>query len=85
MTVLEIAELIRELTGSSSRVEHRPLPSDDPTRRLPDISRARERLGWEPRVSPVDGIAATIEYFRARLPSRGNGHRMAAQPSLSIV
>jgi len=81
MAVQEIAGLVLELTGSRSRIEHRPLPSDDPTRRLPDISRARERLGWEPRVSPREGIAATIEYFRARarLPE-GNGHRVAAAP-----
>jgi UDP-glucuronate decarboxylase len=84
MTVLEIAELILELTGSSSRIEHRPLPSDDPTRRLPDISRARERLGWEPRVSPAEGIAATIEYFRERLPFRGNGRHVAAPSSLAL-
>jgi UDP-glucuronate decarboxylase len=85
MTVLRIAELIRELTGSRSPIEHRPLPADDPTRRLPDISRARARLGWEPRVSLADGLAATIEYFRARLPSHGNGRRARAHSKVALL
>jgi UDP-glucuronate decarboxylase len=84
MTVLQIAEAIRELTGSRSAIEHRPLPSDDPTRRLPDITRARERLGWEPRVSLAEGLAATIEYFHARLPARGNGKRARARTKLAL-
>ncbi|HSK00046.1 MAG TPA: UDP-glucuronic acid decarboxylase family protein [Kofleriaceae bacterium] len=83
-TVLRIARIVLELTGSSSPIEHRPLPADDPTRRLPDISRARARLGWEPRVSLEDGLAATIEYFRARLPSRGNGRRAPARAKLEL-
>jgi UDP-glucuronate decarboxylase len=78
MTVLQIAEVIRELTGSRSEIEHGPLPSDDPTRRLPDITRARARLGWEPRVGLAEGLAATIEYFRGRLPARTNGKRARA-------
>jgi UDP-glucuronate decarboxylase len=73
MTVKQIAELVLELTGSASPIDHRPLPGDDPTRRMPDISRARALLGWEPRITPADGIARTIEYYRARLPVRGNG------------
>jgi len=73
LTVLQIAEVIRELTGSRSAIEHRPLPADDPTRRLPDITRARQRLGWEPRIGLTEGLAATIDYFRERLPSRTNG------------
>jgi UDP-glucuronate decarboxylase len=84
MTVLQIAEAIRELTGSCSAIEHRPLPSDDPTRRLPDITRARERLGWEPRVSLAEGLAATIEYFKARLPVRANGKRARARTKLAL-
>jgi UDP-glucuronate decarboxylase len=84
MTVLRIAEVILELTGSPSKIEHRPLPSDDPTRRLPDISRARGRLGWEPRVSLKAGLAETIEYFRARLPSRGNGKRARSRTKLAL-
>lgn len=63
LTVLEIAELVLELVGSSSRLELRPLPQDDPTRRRPDITRARSRLGWSPQVSARDGIARTIEWY----------------------
>ncbi|MCG5053710.1 MAG: SDR family oxidoreductase [Myxococcales bacterium] len=66
-TMLELAESVIRLTGSMSKIEHRPLPKDDPVRRRPDITRARELLGWEPAVSLEDGLAATIEYFRRRV------------------
>jgi dTDP-glucose 4,6-dehydratase len=62
LTVRQIAELVRELVGSSSIIEEHPLPQDDPMRRRPDITRARERLGWSPQVHPRDGIARTIEW-----------------------
>ena len=62
LTILELAELVLELVGSSSRIELRPLPQDDPTRRRPDIARARSRLGWSPRVPAREGIARTIEW-----------------------
>ena len=66
-TVLELAELIRDMVGSKSPVVRVPLPQDDPTRRNPDISRARLLLGgWEPRVSLERGIASTIDDFRHR-------------------
>jgi UDP-glucuronate decarboxylase len=75
LTVREIAELVLALTGSSSPLVRRPLPSDDPTRRRPDIRKARSVLGWSPLVSARDGLERTIAYFAARLPShRGNGH-----------
>lgn len=64
-TMLELAELVLELTGSASQIEHRPLPQDDPTRRRPDITRARDTLGWEPRAWLRDGLERTIEYFTA--------------------
>ncbi|MGN7248242.1 UDP-glucuronic acid decarboxylase family protein [Janibacter anophelis] len=64
-TMLELAELVLELTGSTSRIEHRPLPQDDPTRRRPDITRARDTLGWEPRAQLRDGLRQTIDYFTA--------------------
>src|SRR5215470_7512237 len=65
-TILELAELVRKLTGSSSRIRREPLPQDDPVRRRPDISRAQALLGWSPHVAVEDGIARTIEDFRAR-------------------
>jgi UDP-glucuronate decarboxylase len=75
LTVREIAELVRELAGSASRIDHRPLPSDDPTRRRPDISKARRVLGWEPRIEAAEGIGRTIEYFRALAPGRSANGR----------
>lgn len=65
-TMLELAELVLTLTGSTSDLEFHPLPQDDPTRRQPDISRARGILGWEPEIEAIDGLAATIDYFAAR-------------------
>jgi UDP-glucuronate decarboxylase len=66
-TVLELAKQVMALTESDSPVEHLPLPSDDPVRRRPDISRARELLGWEPTVPLSDGLPLTVEYFRSAL------------------
>jgi dTDP-glucose 4,6-dehydratase len=66
-TVLDLARLVLELTGSSSMIDFRPLPPDDPTQRLPDITLARQRLGWQPTVDIRDGLAATAAYFRDRL------------------
>jgi dTDP-glucose 4,6-dehydratase len=63
-TVKELAEIVIELTGSSSTITHLPLPEDDPKVRKPDITRAKEKLGWEPRVQVREGIARTIDYFR---------------------
>jgi dTDP-glucose 4,6-dehydratase len=66
LSVLEIAKLVIELTGSSSPIESQPLPQDDPTRRRPDITRAHDRLGWHPQVSVREGIARTIEWHAQR-------------------
>ena len=63
VTMAELANLVIDLTGSKSSIEHGPLPSDDPTRRCPDISLAKEELGWQPRTSLADGLKHTIEYF----------------------
>ena len=65
LTVLEIAELIRELTGSSSEIEFVERPVDDPSVRQPDISLAESALGWSPQVAVDDGLKQTIEWFRA--------------------
>uniref|UniRef100_Q07KV9 NAD-dependent epimerase/dehydratase n=1 Tax=Rhodopseudomonas palustris (strain BisA53) TaxID=316055 RepID=Q07KV9_RHOP5 len=67
MTVIELARLIIDLTGSRSRVVHLPLPKDDPTRRRPDIARAGRYLGWRPTTNLVEGLAMTIGYFEAEL------------------
>jgi dTDP-glucose 4,6-dehydratase len=65
-TVRELAELVLALTGSRSPVETHPLPVDDPKVRQPDISRAREKLGWSPRVPLREGLKLTIEWLRDR-------------------
>jgi dTDP-glucose 4,6-dehydratase len=64
-TVRELADMVLELTGSHSPIEHRPLPVDDPKVRRPDITRARQKLGWSPRVPLREGLKLTIEWFRA--------------------
>jgi UDP-glucuronate decarboxylase len=64
-TIRELAEQVIELSGSSSRLVEKPLPSDDPTRRRPDISLAREKLGWEPKIKLAEGLKQTIEWFRS--------------------
>ena len=68
-TVAELAEEVLRLTGSSSKIEHRPLPVDDPKVRKPDIGRAQRLLGWEPSVPLADGLQRTIPYFRSVIQS----------------
>lgn len=65
-TMIELAEQVLRLTSSRSKIVYRPLPVDDPRRRKPDISLARERLGWEPEVALEEGLKHTIRYFRER-------------------
>ena len=62
-TILELAKTVIELTGSTSRIVQRPLPEDDPRQRQPNIDKAREALGWGPKVQLADGLARTIAYF----------------------
>ena len=64
MTIREFAERIRRLTGSRSELSSEPLPEDDPRQRQPDITKARNLLGWEPRVDLDEGLAKTAEYFQ---------------------
>ncbi len=66
-TVLEFAHLVKKLTGSASEIVFEPLPQDDPKQRKPDITKAREVLGWEPKVTLEDGLVETLEYFQKRL------------------
>ena len=63
-TVLDLAQKVLELTGSTSKISFMPLPSDDPVKRKPDISVAKAELGWEPKVDIMDGLKKTIEYFK---------------------
>jgi dTDP-glucose 4,6-dehydratase len=71
MTVLEMAEEIIRETGSRSRIVFKPLPEDDPKVRQPDIRRAREILGWEPKVPVIDGLSQTIAYFKKKVVRSG--------------
>jgi UDP-glucuronate decarboxylase len=76
-SVLEIAEIVLDMTGASRPLVHQELPQDDPKQRRPDITRAKERLGWEPKVSLREGLALTIAYFRDELsePQNMRDHR----------
>jgi UDP-glucuronate decarboxylase len=64
LSILELARLITEMTESASKIVFKPLPQDDPLQRRPDISLARDRLGWEPSVAIEEGLRKTIDYFR---------------------
>lgn len=66
-TILELANKVIELTGSKSKIKFIPLPSDDPTQRKPDISLAKEKLSWQPKIQLNEGLTKTIEYFDATL------------------
>jgi len=70
-TMLELASLVLEMTGSKSKLEHLALPEDDPKQRQPDISLAKSVLGWEPTIALKDGLARTIEYFDAQIKNDG--------------
>jgi len=65
--MIELAQLVLEMTGSRSKLVHQDLPSDDPRQRKPDISRAKELMGWEPKVKLRDGLEKTIAYFDQQL------------------
>lgn len=65
MTIKEIAEMVLKLTGSRSELIYKPLPQDDPCKRKPDITRAKNELGWQPKVMLEDGLQQTIDYFRS--------------------
>ena len=66
-TILELAEKVIEFIGSSSKIVNKPLPLDDPTRRRPDITLAKEKLGWEPTVELYEGLRRTVAYFETLL------------------
>jgi len=66
-TILECAQAILEVTGSASELCFEPLPQDDPTRRRPDITKARTLLGWEPRISLREGLAKSMSFFKSKV------------------
>ena len=68
-TIKQLAEKVIEMTGSSSKLSYEPLPSDDPTQRRPNITLAKEKLGWEPTVKLAEGLKSTIAYFETLLSS----------------
>jgi dTDP-glucose 4,6-dehydratase len=66
-TILKCAQEVIKVTGSKSKIIHEPLPQDDPKQRQPDITKARQLLGWEPRIQLEEGLKMSLEYFRQAL------------------
>ena len=85
VTIRELAQTIVRLTGSASPLVFRPLPQDDPMQRCPDITKARETLGWAPRVQLEQGLARTIDYFERLLTSSTGPLPHGLQPSAASV
>jgi UDP-glucuronate decarboxylase len=86
-TIRELAEQVSRIVGTGVRVIYRPLPDDDPTQRQPDITRAREWLGWEPKIQLADGLARTVDFFRQRIqrqPKVQAGKVAAGSPEVTI-
>jgi UDP-glucuronate decarboxylase len=77
-TMLELAQLVLDSVGSRSKIVHRPLPQDDPKQRRPDISKAQDILGWEPRVALKNGLKRTVDYFEGLLKDDTIRARVAA-------
>jgi UDP-glucuronate decarboxylase len=71
-TMLELAQTVLKITGSSSSIEYKPLPQDDPRRRRPDISRAKALLDWEPKIQLEDGLLKSLNHFRSALKNTNN-------------
>ena len=69
-TMLECAQEVLRVTGSKSEIVHQPLPQDDPTRRRPDIAKARQHLDWEPKISLREGLEKSLAYFEACLAAK---------------
>jgi UDP-glucuronate decarboxylase len=75
-TIKQLAEIVVEIVGAKSRIVYKPLPSDDPKQRQPDISMAKETLGWEPRVALNDGLIKTIAFFEEMLSNRNTSGKI---------
>ena len=84
-TILELAERVLDLTGSRARPVFRPLPSDDPTQRCPDIERAQTELGWQPRVSLREGLERTIAYFDRLLSAEPRARKVVRKKSALAI
>jgi len=84
-TILELTELVKEICGSASEIRFEPLPTDDPVRRRPDISRARSVLGWEPKVPLRDGLKKTLDYFDDFLRTNGVVNRKQQIPEGMVL
>lgn len=69
-TILELASLVKKMTGTKSEMEYKPLPGDDPMQRKPDISAAQEKLGWQPSIQLEEGLKKTIEYFQSVIDAK---------------
>jgi len=69
-TILECAHVVLNVTGSKSKIRHEPLPQDDPKQRCPDITKARQLLGWEPKVDLESGLRLSLDYFKNALAER---------------
>ncbi|MGD0523392.1 MAG: SDR family NAD-dependent epimerase/dehydratase, partial [Candidatus Microgenomates bacterium] len=63
-TILALAEKVKAMTGSKSKIVYRPLPQDDPMQRCPDISKAKKLLDWQPKIAVDEGLQKTIEYYQ---------------------
>ena len=87
-TIKELAEMVIELTGSSSTLSYMPLPKDDPLQRKPDISMAKQELGWEPKIELREGLTRTIEYFKSvdlgsfRRPTDHTAHKSSTMDTV---
>jgi UDP-glucuronate decarboxylase len=80
-TILQLAKLVIEMTGSHSKIIHRPKPQDDPRKRRPDISRAQETLNWSPRISLDEGLKKTVAYFEKMLHDESIRAKLLGAPS----
>jgi UDP-glucuronate decarboxylase len=82
-SMLELASLVIEMTGSRSRIVHRPLPENDPRQRRPDISKAQEHLGWAPKTPLKEGLIRTIAHFEQLLSEQGMRESLASEGARS--
>jgi UDP-glucuronate decarboxylase len=78
-TIRELAEQVARVVGREVKITYRPLPQDDPTQRQPDITRAREWLGWEPKIQLAEGLKRTVEFFKTRPVRNAGAGRHAAE------